>query len=59
MGARLLEAPNICLWATKILIKEPTRVPKTYDSYGNSFDANFYWMNNKIICSFCAFETKM
>ena len=47
-GARASEASTIYPQATKILNREPERVPKNYDSH-----TNFKRTNNKIPCSFC------
>ena len=58
MGARSPQAPTMSWRATRTLNKEPTRVPKTYDSYGNSLYAYFQWRNDRIPCSLCAFEMK-
>ena len=58
MGARSPQAPMMSWWATITLNKEPTWVPKTYDSYGNSLYAYFQWRNARIPCSLCAFEMK-
>ena len=54
MGTWLPEAHTISPQVTKISNREPEQVPKTYD-----FQANFWWMNNQIPCSFCIFEKKM
>ena len=56
-GARSPDAPMICSQATTLLNKESsTRMPQTYDSYGNGLYAYFQWTNNRIFCSFCSFE---
>ena len=58
MGARMPEAPTICLQATTIFNKEPALVPKTYDFYGNGLYTYFQWRSNRIPCSFSTFETQ-
>ena len=58
MGARSPQAPTMSWRATRTFNKQPTRVPKTYDSYGNSLYSYFQWRNDRIPCSLCAFEMK-
>ena len=53
MGTWLTETRMISPQVTKISNREPEQVPKTYD-----FQANLWWMNNKIPCSFCIFGKK-
>lgn len=53
IGAQSSEAPMIYLRVTKVLNKEPAQAPKSYDSYGNRFPADFALLKRKLKTCVC------